>query len=288
MSNAAIDYVYAYTRQNTPGAILLLITLANLAGKEDWKCYPSIEKLAELTHMTNRTIHRLIKKLEKAGEIAIERGRGQGKTHTYTILKHADKPDTLSGKTGGVESDLNLTSDAALPDIRSTFNLTSDSEDPLKENLIEPKKISRVRAGVLPELKALQVLVAEDRKSELDSLWDAIVAVWQTKGAQGWTAKLRKFLLGECQIKDGIWHEHQLEQPALAAEVLMFGRWYKLEHPTLNVPTRPETIERYFATFRQWQARQPQLEVIEHHAPVDIDAEMDPAALARRLGGKSA
>lgn len=85
-----------------PGAKAILKDLANYADYEGGSCFPSQQRLAEMSEMSTRTVSRHIKKLAELGFIKVHRKKGAcGKllNNSYTLLmdKKPEKPeDNLS------------------------------------------------------------------------------------------------------------------------------------------------------------------------------------------------
>lgn len=65
---------------------LLLLALAEFASEEnDWRCWPSIGKLANMVGVSDRQIKTHLAALESSAEIIIRRGQGRGNTNEYDI-----------------------------------------------------------------------------------------------------------------------------------------------------------------------------------------------------------
>jgi hypothetical protein len=89
MSIRVIDHVWRNSKQEG-GALLLLLAIADYAHDDGRNAYPSLKTLARKTRLSRRHIINLIKKLEDAGELVVDRGagpdHGTGPTHRYQII----------------------------------------------------------------------------------------------------------------------------------------------------------------------------------------------------------
>lgn len=64
---------------------LVYLTLARFANNETQECFPSIEKICEVSGLTNRTVTKSLRKLEKYNYIEIRRSTGN--VNTYVLLE---------------------------------------------------------------------------------------------------------------------------------------------------------------------------------------------------------
>ena len=64
---------------------LVYLTLARFANNETQECFPSIEKICEVSSLTNRTVTKSLRKLEKYNYIEIRRSTGN--VNTYVLLE---------------------------------------------------------------------------------------------------------------------------------------------------------------------------------------------------------
>ena len=72
--------------KQTGGLKLTLLAIAEFANeKNGWKCYPSIETLADMVGVTERQIKRNINQLEESGEIIVHRNTGRGNANIYDL-----------------------------------------------------------------------------------------------------------------------------------------------------------------------------------------------------------
>jgi hypothetical protein len=79
MSVEVMARVWEHSRQKGTG-LLLELAIADYCNDEGW-AWPSIASLRRKTRLrSDRTVHALLRKLESAGEIAIERGAGTVRT----------------------------------------------------------------------------------------------------------------------------------------------------------------------------------------------------------------
>ena len=70
---------------------LYLVICAHVNG-ETWIAYPSVWTLANKTGLSQRTVQRTTKRLQKKGMIEVESRRGRGNTNNYKVVT---KPDTM-------------------------------------------------------------------------------------------------------------------------------------------------------------------------------------------------
>lgn len=92
--------------QHKNAQLLMMLALADHAN-ESGICYPGFNKLAQKTRVKPRQAKRVIKDLEKSGEVYINHGGGRHQTNKYfiTLGKTADKIKTILVR----EFELNLT-----------------------------------------------------------------------------------------------------------------------------------------------------------------------------------
>jgi hypothetical protein len=89
---------------------LVLLALADACSRDDGRgCWPSAATIARKANVSDRTVRRVISRLEADGRLIVHRGGGRaGATNSYTIVTgdgviHSpgqnDTPDNLSGVT---------------------------------------------------------------------------------------------------------------------------------------------------------------------------------------------
>lgn len=63
-----------------------MLAIAEFANEQnDWKCFPSIETLAQMVGVTDRQMKRNLMQLEGAGELIIDRKTGRGNSNVYDL-----------------------------------------------------------------------------------------------------------------------------------------------------------------------------------------------------------
>lgn len=139
---------------------LVLLCLADHANDQG-VCWPSMERVAARSDVTDRSARRLIRQLEEMGHVSVtEPGGGRGKTPVYHVHPNPDacvrvseeNPDTVSGfveeetrtlvaetRTDGAET---RTHGAQYPDTA----VSAEPIEPPKEPPQEPKQRQRPRA----------------------------------------------------------------------------------------------------------------------------------------------
>ncbi len=79
-----MSHVWDHSKQNG-AALLLLLAIADFADDKGM-AWPAVETLATKIRMSERYVHRLIKDMEKAGEIRIDYKAGKNGTNRYWII----------------------------------------------------------------------------------------------------------------------------------------------------------------------------------------------------------
>lgn len=82
-------------------ALLLLLAIADHAHDDGGGAYPSIPKLARKARTTERNVKLLLPKLEAAGELRVQRGKGFHGTNLYTVLGVKDIHPISNGSNDG-------------------------------------------------------------------------------------------------------------------------------------------------------------------------------------------
>jgi hypothetical protein len=104
MSIAVMNWVWA----NSPTSgneRLVLLALADACSRDDGTgCWPSAATIARKANISDRTVRRVIARLEAEGHVIVHRGGGRaGSTNCYTVVTaihspgHSVTPDDLSG-----------------------------------------------------------------------------------------------------------------------------------------------------------------------------------------------
>jgi len=109
MSIAVMNWVWA----NSPTSgneRLVLLALADACSRDDGTgCWPSAATIARKANISDRSVRRVIARLEAAGQVEVHRGRGRaGSTNSYTVVmvihspgQKVTTPDSLSGGDSG-------------------------------------------------------------------------------------------------------------------------------------------------------------------------------------------
>lgn len=120
MSVQAMSWVIenSKTRGN---AYIVLLMVANRADEDGSSAWPSVRWLAKRSRLSERTVQRSLKKLEKAGALAIEKNAGPKGTNSYHVIMQASfvTPDKLTPRQGGRKGVTVVSPDTSL----STQNL---------------------------------------------------------------------------------------------------------------------------------------------------------------------
>ena len=100
MSIAVMNWVWA----NSPTSgneRLVLLALADACSRDDGSgCWPSAATIARKANISDRTVRRVIARLETEGHVVVQRGGGRaGSTNSYTVVTDIHSPDGLSGVT---------------------------------------------------------------------------------------------------------------------------------------------------------------------------------------------
>ena len=131
---------------------LVLLTLGDFANKKG-VAWPSIQTLATKTGISGRQVKRILPKLEKDGEIHIERsGPGRRRVHHYTFPKYMNG-DTLSPfpkmSTYKKGDNLSKNGDALSPDPIRTKKKREIVFSSREQNMENPKPKPRLGKGVV-------------------------------------------------------------------------------------------------------------------------------------------
>jgi hypothetical protein len=152
MAINVMSYVWEYSRQQ--GSFLLtLLAIADWCNKDGTHAYPSLPMIAERTRLSVRQVQRIISTLEEAGELRIQRGRGRGIAHVYTIpmsikqdklspLCRESTLDNVTGDTLGTTPDLeNRTSESenTTPHVLPTVILNRNTQPSVYIDKLEPE-----------------------------------------------------------------------------------------------------------------------------------------------------
>jgi len=84
MSGYAVGHVLR-TSHFSGTSLLVLIVIAEATHQDGTGAWPSIGSIAQLARTSDRNVSRVLRDLEAAGELRIERGAGPHGTHLYTV-----------------------------------------------------------------------------------------------------------------------------------------------------------------------------------------------------------
>ena len=88
--------VWAHSQQSG-GALLVMLALADFAN-DAGECWPSIPVLAQKARLTDREIRYLLPKLEKAGEVRLQRSNGGRNRRNRYVVTVTENPESISVK----------------------------------------------------------------------------------------------------------------------------------------------------------------------------------------------
>ena len=88
MSIDAVKRVWAYS-QHKGGALTLMLAIGDHTNDQGL-AWPGVTRLARMTRLTERQVHKLLGKIDHSGEVVIERGGGRRRSNRYRIMLPAD------------------------------------------------------------------------------------------------------------------------------------------------------------------------------------------------------
>ncbi|MGH3433096.1 MAG: helix-turn-helix domain-containing protein [Thermocrispum sp.] len=88
MSIKVMNWVWEHS-QAAGTELLMLLAIADHADDDGRNAWPSRARLAAKTRLDERTVRRVIKRLEKAGLLRIVRGHGRTNSNRYTVVTDA-------------------------------------------------------------------------------------------------------------------------------------------------------------------------------------------------------
>jgi hypothetical protein len=162
MSGYAVGHVLRSSRASGT-SLLVLIVIAEATHQDGTGAWPAIASIARLARTTERSVYRVIRDLELAGELIVERGSGPHGTNLYAIpgigqLRLGDDARVTPDKTSP------LTTGASGDDTRVTRPLTTGapgddtavSPEPSSYPVLDPSKnLSRARPRAVEFEKTL-------------------------------------------------------------------------------------------------------------------------------------
>ncbi len=161
MSFPAQKWVIEQSQQRG-SAYLVLRTIAWHANDKKKKAWPGIALLAQECRMSERQVTRLVRKLEKSGEVFVQRSDGISNTYTFPLMKESDwikgspeaTPSSSKTRQDVTLSDaaVPLTNRASTPDISGATPDITVSADPTSYPSFIPTHPARADAsGVCAE-----------------------------------------------------------------------------------------------------------------------------------------
>lgn len=145
MGMKAMTKVWEWSRSSGNDRMVLL-AIADHANDDD-ECFPGVARIAKKSRISERTVQRCFKNLEKLGELIIKEGEGfstkGGKTNLFIItVKGGDK---LSGSDNGGKKVVTN---------RTKGSDTAMSPKPSVEPSVEPKYNGKFKKPILGELNS--------------------------------------------------------------------------------------------------------------------------------------
>jgi len=141
-------------------------------------------------------------------------------------------------------------------ELKSTsFKIKASKGAKLKNGSVENKAAIPETTTETPQ-KTITSPDGKVSKSELDSQYDTIAEVWETK-ANGTIVSMRGMIFGSTKTR-GQWKLCQFEPPATIEELKCFAPYMLIRMRDKNLtdkPTTPVTIQRWFYDFRLIEAR---------------------------------
>jgi hypothetical protein len=80
-----MNYVWQHSQQSG-GALLVLLAIADHASDDGGNAWPSLPTLALKARLSERQVVNVLHQLEGAGEIVVDRGRGRGQVNHYRVV----------------------------------------------------------------------------------------------------------------------------------------------------------------------------------------------------------
>jgi hypothetical protein len=170
VSIAVINWVW--TNSPTSGnERLVLLALADACSRDDGTgCWPSAATIARKANLSDRTVRRVIARLEADGHLLVHRGGGRaGSTNSYTVVTvihspgHNVTPDTLSGGDSG-DTRPRTQPCQGTPD-------TAVSPDPPMNHQGTAASVGPERPAALPAMAAAEVGEFFDQLAARSPLW---------------------------------------------------------------------------------------------------------------------
>lgn len=195
---------------------LVMLALADFANDDGW-CWPSIPILANKTRVSERTVQRILRELEKAGEIQVVEGGGRGKSSHYRVLTKPRQPVTLSEK-GDNPAQETVTPEAQKGD-------RAMSPEPLINHHIEPplRERGRKRPNTPPAVELLRRITHRYPPKKFHATIDRVIG--RTFAALlRWGRIVRKWILngynptnynGMLDVYRGGWIHSQQRNPKM-------------------------------------------------------------------------
>lgn len=135
---------------------LVLLVLAGHADKFTGECYPSIERIAERAKISDRTVRRVVGRLDEEGWLGVDRGSGRSNTNVYSLnlrkLYRGEKDPPGTEQKGDTVSEKGDTVSRNSPEKGDTVSKKGDTVAPKPSRTVsnnepseEPRTLARAR-----------------------------------------------------------------------------------------------------------------------------------------------
>jgi hypothetical protein len=116
------------------GALLVLLALADYAD-DDGECWPSVLRLASKARLSERQTQEVLRRLEAAGEIAVQLAAGPKGSNLYTVLLRGAESAPARGAVRHVERVRSAAARGAVSDAQTApESVTNPPLEPPKKN----------------------------------------------------------------------------------------------------------------------------------------------------------
>lgn len=210
------------------------ISISNHFEDGRWWTYQSVRDIRKVFKFWGvATINRIITKLEEKQYIVTGNYNKRAGDNTRWI---ALNPDGL-GK---------------LKSIKILFQ----NGTPLNQNGTVPFQNGTTLPENTPESSTDKKKTTPPKTAAGDNPFFAVIcATFGLSPQAGMVGRYAALLAGTA--KTGEWRTFRIEPGLTAADVEQFGKWYKKTYPTLSMPSKPDTIQRYVYQWRESLTHQP-------------------------------
>lgn len=150
--------------QSTGSDRLVLLALADHADDETWKCWPSVPRIAHKAKVSERTVQRSIKTLEKIGELAVEDRGNEHRPNLYEVNPgRRRQSDTLPGGGGDNDDDggASMSSKGDTGDVKGDTGDTPNPKNPHESSEEPSTSNGSASDGGNPDVERLCTLLAD-------------------------------------------------------------------------------------------------------------------------------